>query len=286
MDVSRLTGSPCRRQRLSQGRTLRLALTSPQGSANPPLGSKTAAGLLSGRFCKRRFCQQTGRALRKPASQGSKLAVKRAYMDVSDRRLQVQLTRKFCLRQNLSPRATGFDDPEGLGKSTCRKQKLPRIFILSGRFLRLWVLSAPMTPPLFRGGVFAFFRPRAGVDLRSSIPADPGGVSRRAGACRQPGAKALSGKSKRFKPPRAKPPRPPAGGARFRPSPPVGSFIFRAAGVGARRAFPARQGRKSAQRPISSFTSRKQRTAKSRSSRLWPALTCVRMRALPLGTTG
>ena len=34
-------------------------------------------------------------------------------------------------------------------------------------------------------------------------------------------------------------------------------------------------------RPISSFTSRKQETAKSRSSRLWPALTCVRMRALP-----
>ena len=154
MDVSRLTGSPCRRQRLSQGRTLRLALTSPQGSANPPLGSKTAAGLLSGRFCKRRFCQQTGRALRKPASQGSKLAARGACMDVSDRRLQVQLTRKFCLRQNLSPRATGFDDPEGLGKSTCRKQKLPRIFILSGRFLRLWALSAPMTPPLFRGRRF------------------------------------------------------------------------------------------------------------------------------------
>ena len=39
-------------------------------------------------------------------------------------------------------------------------------------------------------------------------------------------------------------------------------------------------------RPISSFTSRKQETAKSRSSRLWPALTCVRMRALPFGTTG
>ena len=168
MDASRLTGSPCRRQRLSQGRTLRLALTSPQGSANPPLGSKTAAGLLSGRFCKRRFCQQTGRALRKPASQGSKLAARGACMDVSDRRLQVHLTRKFCLRQNLSPRATGFDDPEGLGKSTCRKQKLPRIFILSRRFLRLWALSAPMTPPLFRGGVFAFFRPRAGVDLRRS----------------------------------------------------------------------------------------------------------------------
>ena len=87
-------------------------------------------------------------------------------MDVSDRRMQVQLTRKFCLRQNLSPRrfcrslivkngrhrrlaspwacnlATGFVDPEGLGKSTCRKQKSPLIFYISGRFLRLWALSA------------------------------------------------------------------------------------------------------------------------------------------------
>ena len=50
-------------------------------------------------------------------------------MDVSDRRMQVQLTRKFCLRQNLSPRATGFVDPEGLGKSTCRKQKSFLIFL-------------------------------------------------------------------------------------------------------------------------------------------------------------
>ena len=63
-------------------------------------------------------------------------------MDVSDRRMQVQLTRKFCLRQNLSPRATGFVDPEGLGKSTCRKQKSPLIFYISERFLRLWALSA------------------------------------------------------------------------------------------------------------------------------------------------
>ena len=52
------------------------------------------------------------------STQGSKLASKGAYIDVSDRRMQVQLTRKFCQRQNLSPRATGFDDPEGLGKST------------------------------------------------------------------------------------------------------------------------------------------------------------------------
>ena len=38
--------------------------------------------------------------------------------------------------------ATGFDDPEGLGKSTCRKQKSPLIFYISERFLRLWALSA------------------------------------------------------------------------------------------------------------------------------------------------
>ena len=51
-------------------------------------------------------------------------------MDVSDRRMQVQLTRKFCLRQNLSPRATGFVDPEGLGKSTCRKQRKQKSFLI------------------------------------------------------------------------------------------------------------------------------------------------------------
>ena len=96
------SGKICRRRRLD--------LTIPKGSANPP--------------------------------QGSKLASKGAYIDVSDRRMQVQLTRKFCLRQNLSPRATGFVDPEGLGKSTCRKQKSPLISILSERFLRLWALSA------------------------------------------------------------------------------------------------------------------------------------------------
>ena len=71
-------GKICRRRRLD--------LTIPKGSANPP---KEAV-----------------------------LASKGAYIDVSDRRMQVQLTRKFCLWQNLSPRATGFDDPEGLGKST------------------------------------------------------------------------------------------------------------------------------------------------------------------------
>ena len=70
-------------------------------------------------------------------------------MDVSDRRMQVQLTRKFCLRQNLSPRATGFVDPEGLGKSTCRKQKSSLISILSGRFLRLWALSTVWGPGVF-----------------------------------------------------------------------------------------------------------------------------------------
>ena len=32
--------------------------------------------------------------MRKPASQGSKLASKGAYMDVSDRRMQVQLTQE------------------------------------------------------------------------------------------------------------------------------------------------------------------------------------------------
>ena len=74
-------------------------------------------------------------------------------MDVSDRRMQVQLTRKFCLRQNLSPRATGFVDPEGLGKSTCRKQKSSLISILSGRFLRLWALSTVWRAGSFPGPV-------------------------------------------------------------------------------------------------------------------------------------
>ena len=39
-------------------------------------------------------------------------------------------------------------------------------------------------------------------------------------------------------------------------------------------------------RPISSLTSLKQRTAKSRSSLVWPAEIWVRIRSLPLGTTG
>ena len=75
--------------------------------------------------------------------------------------MQVQLTRKFCLRQNLSPRATGFVDPEGLGKSTCRKQKLLPISFLSEQFLDVykrqslacgrrkrcwWTISPPALP--------------------------------------------------------------------------------------------------------------------------------------------
>ena len=67
-------------------------------------------------------------------------------MDVSDRRMQVQLTRKFCLRQNLSPRATGFVDPEGLGKSTCRKQKSPLIFYIRAIFAVAGFISA-LRPP-------------------------------------------------------------------------------------------------------------------------------------------
>ena len=87
-------------------------------------------------------------------------------MDVSDRRMQVQLTRKFCLRQNLSPRATGFVDPEGLGKSTCRKQKSPLIFYISGRFLRLWALSALCARPAQkRGGRFSVFSRLKATDV-------------------------------------------------------------------------------------------------------------------------
>ena len=57
------SGKICRRRRLD--------LTIPKGSANPP---KEAV-----------------------------LASKGAYIDVSDRRMQVQLTRKLCLRQNFRP---------------------------------------------------------------------------------------------------------------------------------------------------------------------------------------
>lgn len=38
--------------------------------------------------------------------------------------------------------------------------------------------------------------------------------------------------------------------------------------------------------PIAAFTLAKAATANSKSSRLWTAETCVRMRALPCGTTG
>ena len=62
-------------------------------------------------------------------------------MDVSDRRMQVQLTRKFCLRQNLSPRRLDLTIPKGSANPP-PEAKIVSDFFLSEQFLRLWALSA------------------------------------------------------------------------------------------------------------------------------------------------
>ena len=49
---------------------------------------------------------------------------------------------KFCLRQNLSPRATGFDDPKGLGKSTAGSKNCFRFLFIRAIFAFVGFVSA------------------------------------------------------------------------------------------------------------------------------------------------